>query len=136
MSSSSSSPTATTVTTTTMAMKKACTTVRQVEDTVARISSNPRVLAVMILSMDGSILLQSTWPPELQSQHAEAIIHICQSASSLLLLGGGQDKSNSPDDDDALSFITIRSKQREILVSTEGEYILVVLQNPLIHATE
>ena len=34
------------------------------------------------------------------------------------------------EEQDPLSFITIRSLQKEVLVAPDGDYLLVVLQNP------
>ena len=104
-------------------IKKAASSLREVQDTLARISSNKGVLGVMILNLKGDIL-QSTWAPEDQLKHAAAVSGIVRQAGCLLLVEGEQDP---------LSFITIRSKQREIMVAADGEYLLVVLQNPIVH---
>lgn len=102
-------------------VKKAASSLREVQDTLARISSNKGVMGVMILNSKGDIL-QSTWDSEHQLHHAAAVSGIVRQAGSLLQEG-----------EDPLSFITIRSKQREILVAPDGDYLLVVLQNPLLH---
>jgi dynein light chain roadblock-type len=109
-------------TTSTAAAPKAASSLREVQDTLARISSNKSVMGVMILNTKGDIL-QSTWAPQDQLQHAAAVSGIVRQASLLLLEG----------ETDPLSFITIRSKQREIMVAPDGDYLLVVLHNPLLH---
>jgi dynein light chain roadblock-type len=104
-------------------VKKAASSLREVQDTLARISSNKGVMGVMILNSKGDIL-QSTWDSEHQLHHAAALSGIVRQAGSLL------------QGEDPLSFITIRSRQREILVAPDGDYLLVVLQNPLLHNSE
>jgi dynein light chain roadblock-type len=103
------------------AVKKAASSMREVQDTIGRISSNKNVVGVMILNAKGDIL-QSTWNPEDQLKHAKAVSSIVRQARLLLK------------EEDPLSFITIRSLQREILVAPDGDYLLVVLQNP--HVSE
>lgn len=98
-------------------VKKAASSVREVQETVSRISERKSVLGVMILNSKGDIL-QSTWNPEDQLQHAKIVSSIVRQARSLL------------NEDDPLSVMTIRSLQREIFVAPDGEYLLVVLQNP------
>jgi dynein light chain roadblock-type len=108
-----------------VSVKKAASSLREVQDTLARISSNKGVMGVMILNSKGDIL-QSTWDSEHQLHHAATVSGIVRQAGSLLLQG----------EEDPLSFITIRSKQREILVAPDGDFLLVVLQNPLLHNSE
>jgi len=90
---------------------------REVQDTISRISQNKGVLGIMILNKRGDIL-QTTWNPEDQIQHAKAVSTIVRQCSFLLK------------EEDPLSMITIRSLQKEILVAPDGDYLLVVLQNP------
>ena len=96
--------------------KKAASSLREIQDTISRISENKGVLGIMILNKRGDIL-QSTWKPEEQLQHAKAISGIVRQCGMLLV------------EDDPLSMITIRSLQKEILVSPDGDYLLAVLQN-------
>lgn len=97
-------------------VKKAASSLREVQDTISRISENKSVKGVMIVNVHGDIL-QSTWNPDDQLKHAKAVSSIVRQASLLL------------QQDDPLSMITIRSLQREILVAPDGDYLLVVLQN-------
>ena len=94
---------------------------REVQDTIGRLSSHKNVLGVMILNAKGDIL-QTTWNPDDQLHHAKAISNIVRQARLLL-------KTEDP-----LSLITIRSLHKEILVAPDGDYLLVVLQNP--HVSE
>lgn len=90
---------------------------REVQDTISRISQNKGVLGVMILNVHGDVL-QSTWNPEDQLKHAKIMCNIVKQARMMV------------NEDDPLSVITIRSLQREVLVAPDGDYLLVVLQDP------
>ena len=98
------------------AVKKAASSLGEVQDTIRRISENKSVQGVMIVNAHGDIL-QSTWNPNDQLKHAKAVSSIVRQAHSLL------------QENDPLSMITVRSLQREILVAPDGDYLLVVLQN-------
>ena len=101
-------------------VKKSLTSLAEVEETIARISSYKGVQAVMILHRQTGNVIQSTWTEDLKLQHA-SIIQQLTSKSALL----------ASTMDDELSFVRIRSKQHEILLAPDKEYILAVLQNPL-----
>lgn len=110
---------------------------REVEETVSRISSNKGVKGVHILSKNGEIVL-STFSESLQIEHAKHILKIRQHAS-MLFLPSDNDNDNDGDGENAtdpLSFIRIRSKQNEFLVAPHGDYLLAVLHNPVISNVE
>lgn len=104
------------------ASKKAASTLAEVEETVARISSNKGVHGVLILSDKGEILV-STFAEDKQLEYAKILLRIKQQA--LLLFG-----------EDPLSFVRIRSQQNEFLLAPHEEFILVVLHNPSVSKVE
>jgi len=95
-------------------------TTAEMEETIARISSHKGVEGVMIMNTQGAII-QSTLDEDKVKTHAAAISDLTAKASHLVGLLSR---------DDELTFLRIRSKQREIMVSPDKGFILVVLQNP------
>jgi dynein light chain roadblock-type len=100
----------------------ASSSLAELEETMARLSSYKGVKAVMILHRRTGNIIQSTWSDEHKVQHA-ALLQQLTSTSTML---------TSSLDNDELSFLRIRSKQHEILVAPDKEYVLVVLQNAML----
>ena len=100
---------------------KTATSLAELEETLARISAYKSVKAVMILHRKTGNIIQSTWSEEHKVQHAALIQQLTSTATTL-----------TSTLDDELSFIRIRSKQHEILVAPDKEYVLIVLQNPIV----
>ncbi|KAL7537815.1 hypothetical protein ACHAXR_008101 [Thalassiosira sp. AJA248-18] len=93
-------------------------TVAEMEETILRISSHKGVEGVIIMDRRGSII-QSTLDEEQSKTHAAALSDLTVKASYIVgMLSQG----------DELTFLRIRSKQREIMVSPDKGYLLVVLQ--------
>jgi len=92
----------------------------EVEQTIARIQSHKGVEGVIILNKDGSII-QSTLDEEQTKSHADVISKLTVKASCLV---------ETLDANDELSFLRIRSHKREIMVSPDKDYLLIVIQNP------
>ncbi|KAL9191518.1 hypothetical protein ACHAXT_001224 [Thalassiosira profunda] len=95
-------------------------TVAEMEETIARISSHKGVEGVLIMDRRGAVI-QSTLDDEQTKTHAGALSDLAGKASRIVGI-------LNPDDD--LTFLRIRSKQREIMISPDKEYLLVVLQSP------
>ncbi|KAL3776897.1 hypothetical protein ACHAW5_011019 [Stephanodiscus triporus] len=95
-------------------------TIAEMEEMIARISSHKGVEGVMIMDRRGAII-QSTLDEEQTSTHAKALSDLTAKASSIV----GMLNQN-----DELTFLRIRSKQREIVISPDKDFLLVVLQNP------
>lgn len=75
-----------------------------------------------IIYLKGAII-QSSINEEQSKIHASLLSQITERASSLIET---LDENNGDD----LTFLRIRSKNREIMISPDKEYILVVIQNP------
>lgn len=95
-------------------------TIAEMEETIARISSHKGVEGVVIMDRRGAII-QSTLDEEQTKTHAAALSDLTAKASYIVGM-------MNPDDE--LTFLRIRSKQREIMISPDKEFLLVVLQNP------
>mmetsp|Transcript_24206 Transcript_24206/g.41179 ORF Transcript_24206/g.41179 Transcript_24206/m.41179 type:complete len:111 (-) Transcript_24206:52-384(-) len=95
-------------------------TTAEMEETIARISSHKGVEGVMIMNREGAII-QSTLDEDKAKTHSAALSELTAKASHIVGLLNR---------DDELTFLRIRSKQREIMVSPDKGFILVVLQNP------
>eukprot|EP00521_Asterionellopsis_glacialis_P002893 CAMPEP_0195260340 /NCGR_PEP_ID=MMETSP0706-20130129/8518_1 /TAXON_ID=33640 /ORGANISM="Asterionellopsis glacialis, Strain CCMP134" /LENGTH=141 /DNA_ID=CAMNT_0040314045 /DNA_START=21 /DNA_END=446 /DNA_ORIENTATION=+ len=132
--------------TATKATPLSASSIREVEETVARISSHKGVEGVMILNCQGAIL-QSTWKEEERLSHASMILQLTKTATQFMKSvehGGGDESSDSrhtavdnmteitppPPKVEDLSFVRIRSKKHEIMVAPDKDYLLVVLTNP------
>uniref|UniRef100_A0A7S2EHJ0 Dynein light chain roadblock n=1 Tax=Trieres chinensis TaxID=1514140 RepID=A0A7S2EHJ0_TRICV len=96
----------------------------EVEETLARIRSHRGVEGIIIMSSEGAII-QSTLSEEQTTAHAALLSQLAAKAANLV---------ETLDAGDELTFLRIKSKNREIMVSPDKEYLLVVIQNP--HATE
>jgi dynein light chain roadblock-type len=92
----------------------------EVEETVARIRSHKGVEGVIIMNKEGATL-QSTLTEEQTSEHAAALSALTAQATSLV---------RGLDPEDGLTFLRIRSRNREIMIAPDKEFVLVVLQNP------
>mmetsp|Transcript_39957 Transcript_39957/g.83921 ORF Transcript_39957/g.83921 Transcript_39957/m.83921 type:complete len:110 (-) Transcript_39957:263-592(-) len=95
-------------------------TIAEMEETIARISSHKGVEGVMIMDRRGAII-QSTLDDDQAKTHAAALSDLTGKASYIV---------GMLNQDDELTFLRIRSKEREIMISPDKEFLLVVLQNP------
>jgi dynein light chain roadblock-type len=107
--------------------KAASSSLEELESTVSRLSSHQGVQAVMILSEKGEIV-HSTFPPESQVEQARLLVKIKHLVSQWLHVGG--------EEGEEVSFLRIRTTLHEILLAPNGEFILVVLHNPLVSSVE
>mmetsp|Transcript_18030 Transcript_18030/g.25680 ORF Transcript_18030/g.25680 Transcript_18030/m.25680 type:complete len:108 (-) Transcript_18030:687-1010(-) len=98
----------------------ASSSVIEVEETLARISSHKGVEGILILSRDG-IAIQSTLSEEQTKIHSALLSQLASKASSFV---------ETLDQSDELTFLRIRSKNREVMIAPDKEYILIVIQNP------
>ncbi|KAL3794790.1 hypothetical protein HJC23_012800 [Cyclotella cryptica] len=97
----------------------------EMEETIARIRSHKGVECVIIMDRRGAVI-QSTLNDEQSSAHATALSDLTARASHII---GMMNQNDSDDGDDELTFLRIRSKQREVMISPEKGFILVVIQN-------
>ncbi|KAJ3128381.1 Dynein light chain roadblock-type 2 [Nowakowskiella sp. JEL0407] len=92
----------------------------EVEETIKRLSAHKGVEGIVVVNMEG-ISIRSTLDPEKTVQYAALITQLTAKARSVV-------RELDPQND--LTFLRIRSKKHEIMVSPDKEYILIVLQNP------
>mmetsp|Transcript_13900 Transcript_13900/g.33571 ORF Transcript_13900/g.33571 Transcript_13900/m.33571 type:complete len:99 (-) Transcript_13900:620-916(-) len=91
-----------------------------VEEAVKRLNSHKGVIGMLIINNDG-IPIKTTLEPAETVQHAALITHFTAKAKSVIR---ALDKNNE------LTFLRIRSRNHEIMIAPDKDYILVVLQNP------
>uniref|UniRef100_A0A6V2BJY4 Dynein light chain roadblock n=1 Tax=Ditylum brightwellii TaxID=49249 RepID=A0A6V2BJY4_9STRA len=96
----------------------------EVEETMSRIRSHKGVEGVIIMNKEGSTI-QSTLSEEQTLIHSALLSQLATKASSLV---------ETIDMNDELTFLRIRSRNREIMIAPDKEFLLVVIQNP--NATE
>jgi dynein light chain roadblock-type len=92
----------------------------EVEETLTRIQSHRGVVGVLILTSSGTAI-RSSLPPAETDQYAALISQLATKASSVA-------RTLDPSDD--LTFLRIRSRNHEIMVAPDKEYLLIVIQNP------
>ena len=96
---------------------------KEVQETVSRISAHKGVTAVLILNADGDILTQSgkgvVGNPKLLKQMLDAAACYVRSIPS-----------DDEETDEEISFVRVRSRHEEILVAPKSNFVLVVLQDP------
>ena len=91
----------------------------EVEETLARIRSHKGVEGVIIMTKDGATI-QSTLSPEQTNAHCALLSQLSVKAALIV---------EQLDPDDELSFLRVRSKQREVMIAPDKSgYILVVIQ--------
>jgi dynein light chain roadblock-type len=66
-------------------------------------------------------IIQSSLSEEQSKTHAALISHLSVKASSLV---------QALDPEDELTFLRIRSQKKEIMVSPDKDYLMIVIQNP------
>lgn len=99
-------------------------TIAEMEETISRISSHKGVEGVIIMNKQGATI-QSTLDDKQTATHAAVLSDLTSKATGIVsMLNHG----------DELTFLRIRSKKREIMISPDKDFLLVVLQNP--NATE
>ncbi|CAB9497161.1 Dynein light chain roadblock-type 2 [Seminavis robusta] len=108
-----------------MAAPSKATNLQELEETVSRLSGHKGVEAVLMLNRDGNILVSSgstneNFAPPKQAKLIKQLVETSQKFIHAL------------DPNDAVSFVQIRSKQHEIMLAPHNDYILAVLQDPLV----
>lgn len=97
---------------------------QELEETVSRLSAHKGVEAVLMLNRDGNILVSSASTEEAsvpkQAKFMKQLVEV--SAKLIACL----------DPEDSISFVQVRSKQHEVMLAPHNDYILAVLQDPLV----
>ncbi|GAA5843534.1 hypothetical protein JCM9279_000785 [Rhodotorula babjevae] len=124
----------------------------EVEATLARLASYKNVQGVLILARSTGIILRSTGSlfalqpaptpvadddkvegeevvvpttSELARRYAKAAVNIVEAVA-------GEVKDVDEDQPDDVRFLRIRTKRHELIITPDDEYILVVVQDPLL----
>ena len=90
----------------------------EVEDTIKRMEQHKGVEGVIILSHDG-IPIRSTLDNDKTISYAALITQLTEKAASVV---------RELDVTNELTFLRIRSKNKEIMVAPDAQYILIVIQ--------
>ena len=90
------------------------------EEALKRINSHKGVIGMLIVNNDG-IPIRTTLEPAETVQHAALITHFTSKAKSVI---------KQLDANNELTFLRLRSKNHEIMIAPDKDYVLVVLQNP------
>ena len=101
---------------------------QELEETVSRLSAHKGVEAVLMLNKDGNILVSSASTDDDKStvpKQAKFMKQLVEVSSKLI---------SCLDPKDSVSFVQVRSKQHEVMLAPHNEYILAVLQDPLVAA--
>ncbi|KAJ1660360.1 hypothetical protein IWQ61_000701 [Dispira simplex] len=94
-----------------------------VEETIQRLVAKKGVKGVIVLTKDGAII-KSTIEEALAVQYAKLMSQLVQSTREAV---------EQLDDQNELTFLRIRTKKHEIMVSPDPNYTLIVVQNPQEH---
>ncbi|XP_061865317.1 dynein light chain roadblock-type 1-like [Colius striatus] len=92
----------------------------EVEETLKRIQSQKGVQGIIVVNSEG-IPIRSTMDNSTTIQYAGLMGSIVTQARSAV-------RDIDPQND--LTFLRIRSHKNEIMVATENDYLLIVIQNP------
>jgi len=104
---------------------------QELEETIARISANKGVEAVLILNRNGDILLSSggasggdSTTKDNNSQQAKYLKQLSTTATHLI-------RALGDDPTDTVSLVQVRSKQHEVMITPHNDYLLAVMRDPL-----
>ncbi|CAK6969007.1 dynein light chain roadblock-type 2 [Scomber scombrus] len=92
----------------------------EVEETLKRIEAHKGVIGTIIVNAEG-IPIRTTLDNSTTVQYAGLLRQLTMKARSTV-------RDIDPQND--LTFLRIRSKKHEILVSPENDFLLIVIQNP------
>jgi dynein light chain roadblock-type len=100
---------------------------QELEETVSRLSGHKGVEAVLMLNREGNILVVSGGvnkdDPAATAKQAKFIKQLMDVSVKLI---------HCLDPNDTVSFVQLRSKQHQVMLAPHNDYILAVLQDPLV----
>jgi dynein light chain roadblock-type len=106
---------------------KESTNLQELEETVSRLSGHKGVEAVLMLNREGNILVvsggASKEDPAATAKQAKFIKQLMDAATKLI---------HCLDPNDSVSFVHLRSKQHQVMLAPHNDYVLAVLQDPLV----
>lgn len=91
-----------------------------IEETIKRIQSHKGVVGVLIINSEG-IPIKSTLENAQTVQYAALVGQLTDKARCTV-------RDLEPSDE--MTFLRVRSKRHEIMVAPDGEFTLIVVQNP------
>ncbi|GAB5590030.1 hypothetical protein Unana1_04930 [Umbelopsis nana] len=91
-----------------------------VDETIKRLSTRKGVEGIVILNNEG-LTIRSTIDAELTKKYAS---HIHQ------LVGYSRAAVSGIDPENEMTFLRVRTKKHELMISPDKEYIMIVVQNP------
>mmetsp|Transcript_34817 Transcript_34817/g.83263 ORF Transcript_34817/g.83263 Transcript_34817/m.83263 type:complete len:126 (-) Transcript_34817:53-430(-) len=91
----------------------------ELEDTVKRITSHKGVEGVIVMDRRGAVL-KSTLSDDQTRAHAGVLADLTARAAQIAQLLNPEDE---------LTYLRMYSKQREVMISPDKDYLLVVMQN-------
>ena len=94
-----------------------------VDDTIKRIASHKGVEGILIFNYEG-VALKSTMSRELTTQYAGLFVQLILKARGVV---------RSIDAENDLLFLRVRTKNHEVLVAPDKDYVLLVVQDPDAH---
>ena len=100
---------------------------QELEETVSRLSAHKGVEAVLMLNRQGNILVVSGGASKedasVTAKRAKFIKQLMDVATKFI---------HCLDPNDTVSFVQLRSKQHQVMLAPHNDYILAVLQDPLV----
>mmetsp|Transcript_16032 Transcript_16032/g.22837 ORF Transcript_16032/g.22837 Transcript_16032/m.22837 type:complete len:112 (+) Transcript_16032:162-497(+) len=93
---------------------------KDVEETINRIKSHKGVEGILVMTNQGEII-QSTLTDDQATSYGSILTNLIRNASNLV-------KAVDPGED--LTFVTVRSKNKDIMVANDKDFMLVVIQDP------
>lgn len=97
------------------------TTRSEIEETFTRIKSHKGVEGILIINKLTGVIIKTTLTEEQSKTHAVFVSSLSEKCDLMI---------PTLDEDDELQFLRIRTRKKEIMVATEGDFLLVVIQNP------
>lgn len=93
----------------------------EIEETLTRIKSHKGVEGILIMNKLTGVIIKTTLTEEQSKTHAAFLSSLSEKCDLMI---------PTLEEDDELQFLRIRTKKKEIMVATEGDFLLVVIQNP------
>jgi dynein light chain roadblock-type len=111
--------------------KESTTNLQELEETVSRLSGHKGVEAVLMLNREGNILVVSGGgvnkdDPAATTKQAKCIKQLMDVSTKFI---------HCLDPNDTISFVQLRSKQHQVMLAPHNDYILAVLQDPLVSSS-
>ncbi|RKP38823.1 hypothetical protein BJ085DRAFT_18058, partial [Dimargaris cristalligena] len=94
-----------------------------IEETIQRLMAKKSVKGIVVATNEGAIV-KSTVEEALSTQYTKLMTQLVQATRQSI---------RELDDQNDLTFLRIRTKKHEIMLSPDPNYLLIVIQNPQEH---